>query len=189
MYHLVGSGAARRLELREVQPPSVGQHYSQTRSAVDAGNKERVTPATPLSESIHCNHPVPKVFLWILGVIETNAKLAWVQHQRPSKPHWHYFREKLSRGLLFMQVQERVRRQQGPANAEPVVSHAIKRYSDFNVHETAAVWGDSPPLRKRKTCSECKNLASSCCVCSTNVGLCINCFPKHVITCTRILID
>ena len=189
MYHLVGSGAARRLELRQVQPPSVGQHYSRTRSAVDAGNKERVAPATPLSEALHCNHPVPKVFLWILGVIETNAKLAWVQQQRPSKPHWHYFREKLSKGLLFMQVEERVRRRQGAANAEPVVSHAIKRYSDFNAHETAAVWGESPPIRKRKTCSECKNLASSCCVCSTNVGLCINCFPKHVITCNRIVID
>jgi hypothetical protein len=189
MYHLVGSGAARRLELRQVQPPSVGQHYSQTRSAVDAGNKERVSPATPLSESMHCNHPVPKVFLWILSVIETNAKLAWVRQTRPGKPHWHYFREKLSKGLLFMQVQERVLRRQGAANAEPVVSHAIKRYSDFNAQETAAVWGDRPPLRKRKTCSECHNLATSCCVCSTNVGLCINCFPAHVITRNRILIE
>ena len=86
-------------------------------------------------------------------------------------------------------ARELVRRRQGAANAEPVVSHAIKRYSDFNVHETAAVWGDSPPIRKRKTCSECKTLASYCCVCSTNVGLCINCFPKHVITCTRIVTD
>jgi hypothetical protein len=189
MYHLVGSGAARRLELRQVQPPLVGQHYSRTRSAVDAGNKERVTPATPLSESMHCNHPVPKVFLWILGVVETNAKLAWTRQQRPDKPHWHYFREKLSKSLLFLQVSERVRRRQGPANAAPIVSHAIKRYSSFTAQETAAVWGNSPPLRKRKTCSECHNQATSCCVCSTHVGLCINCFSKHVITMTKADID
>jgi hypothetical protein len=182
MYHLVGSGAARHLELRQVQPPEVGMHYSQTRSAVDAGNKERVTPPIPLSEVMHCNHPVPKVFLFILSVIETNAKLAWAQGQRPTKPHWHYFREKLAKGLLFMQVQERVRRGQGVANAEQVVSHAIKRFSSFTPAETSAVWGNSAPDRKRLRCSECHMVATTCCVCSMNAGLCIKCFPKHVIT-------
>jgi hypothetical protein len=188
MYHLVGSGAARRLELRQVQPPEVGQHYSRTRSAVDAGNKERVSPATPLSESIYCNHPVPKVFLFVLGVLETNAKLAWAQGQRPIKPHWFFFREKLSRSLLFMQAQERVRRRQGAASTAPIVSHALKRYSDFNTQELEAVWGNNPPVRRRKICSECKVLVSSCCVCSTSSGLCMSCFPKHVVNRTRTII-
>jgi hypothetical protein len=189
MYHQVGSGAARRLELRQVQPPEVGQHYSRTRSAVDAGNKERVSPATPLSECIHCAHPVPKVFLFILSVIETNAKLAWAQGQRPTKPHWYFFREKLSRGLLFMQIQERVRRRQSAPIAEPVIAHALKRYADFSTQEVAAVWGDTPPVRRRKYCSGCKFLTSSCCVCSTSSGLCINCFPQHVVNRTRVHVD
>jgi len=189
MYHLVGSGDARRLELRQVQPPEVGVQYSRTRSAVDAGNKERVTPPVPLSEALHCNHPVPKVFLFILAVIETNAKLAWAQGQRPDKPHWHYFREKLAKGLLFMQVQERVRRGQGAASAEHVVSHAIKRFLSFTPAEITAVWGNNPPDRKRLRCSECHHVATTCCVCSTNAGLCIKCFPKHVIKRDTLLID
>jgi len=189
MYHQVGSGAARILELRQVQPPEVGQHYSRTRSAVDAGNKERVSPATPLSESIHCIHPVSKVFLFIIGVIETNAKLAWAQGQLPSKPHWHHFREKLSSGLLFMHIQQRVVRRQGQPIAEAVVSHAIKRYSDFSVAEMSAVWGDSQPVRRRKICSECTKAATSCCICSRNVGLCVQCFPDHMIKVNRVHID
>lgn len=189
MYHLVGSGAARHLELKQVQPPEVGMHYSRTRSAVDAGNKERVSPSLPLSEVLHCNHPVPKVFLFILGVVETNAKLAWTQGQHPAKPHWHYFREKLAKSLLFMHTQARVRRGQGVANAEHVVSHAIKRFSSFTQAETAAVWGHNPPDRKRLRCSECHHVATTCCVCSTNAGLCIKCFPKHVITRDTKLMD
>jgi hypothetical protein len=183
MYHLVGTGVNRRLELRQVQPPEVGVHYSRTRSAVDAGNKERVAPPMPLSEVIPCKHPVPKVFLFILGVIETNAKLAWAQGQRPDKPHWYYFREKLAKGLLFMQVAERVVRNQSRANAEQVVSHAIKRFASFTHDESVAVWGAAQPARKRLRCSECHTPATTCCVCSMNSGLCIKCFANHVITC------
>jgi hypothetical protein len=172
-----------------VQPPEVGQHYSRTRGAVDAGDMERVSPATPLSESIHCNHPVSKVLLFILGVIETNAKLAWAQEQHPAKPDWHYFREKLARGLLFMHVQERARRRQGAQTAETVVIHAIKRYSDFSDAELSAVWANSHPVRRRKTCSECSKCATSCCVCSKNVGLCLRCFPSHVINANRVQVD
>lgn len=183
MYHLVGSGASRRLELREVQPPEVGMHYSATRSAVDAGNKERVSPATPLYDAVRCNHPVPKVFLFILSVIETNAKLAWAQGTHPAQPHWHFFREKLSKSLVFMEVAERVRRDPRGGNAGVIISHALKKFSSFTAQESLAVWGNNPPQRKRKRCTECHISATTCCVCSMNSAVCINCFPMHVRHC------
>jgi hypothetical protein len=65
--------------------------------------------------------------------------------------------------------------------AEPLVSHAIRKYSDFNEAETRTVWGNHPPIRKRSRCSECKSVATTCCVCSISIGLCIKCFPAHVV--------
>jgi broad specificity phosphatase PhoE len=58
--------------------------------------------------------------------------------------------------------------------------HIVKWYSSFTAPEIAAVWGDDRPHRLRKSCTECKKLASSCCICSTARGLCIDCFPAHV---------
>lgn len=71
----------------------------------------------------------------------------------------------------------------------PALDHAVKWYSSFTAPEIAAVWGDDHPHksrkgdrphRLRKSCTECKKLASSCCICSSARGLCIDCFPAHV---------
>jgi hypothetical protein len=35
-------------------------------------------------------------------------------------------------------------------------------------------------------CSECKSLASTCCVCSISIGLCINCFRAHLANSPRV---
>jgi hypothetical protein len=73
--------------------------------------------------------------------------------------------------------------------ASAAVGHVVKWYSSFTAPEIATIWGQDRPQRLRKSCTECKKLASSCCICSSTRGLCIDCFPAHVSKSARLSAD
>jgi hypothetical protein len=181
MYKRVGKKDHTVLELREVQPPQVGMHYSRTRNAVDVANGHRKRPTTELVEAVHCTNPQHKTLLFILACIECNAKLAWQDMGTSGDGDWWTFRTLLVDRLIHVastQVGTRRKREETPPEA---ARHHLVYVSQWSQRDKDLMWPKGLPRHLRGRCSVCNRIVRSVCNCSRTTWLCDRtCFPEHV---------
>jgi hypothetical protein len=184
MYKRIGKKDRTVLELREVQPPQVGMHYSRTRNAVDVVNGHRKRPATELVQAVHCANPQHKTLLFILACIECNAKLAWQDLSPSQSEDWWTFRSLLVDRLIHVaseQAQRRRKRDEPPPEA---ARHHLVYVSQWSKRDKELMWPNGLPAHLRGRCTLCNRIVRSVCNCSRTKWLCDrNCFPEHVAKC------
>jgi hypothetical protein len=181
MYKRIGQAGRTVLQLHEVRPPQVGQHYSATRNAVDLFNGHRKRPKTELVEAVHCNNPAQKTLLFILACLEANAKIAWSRGLNSKCDDWWTFRTSLVEALMHLgssSVGVRRKREDPPS---AVARHFLIFVSDFTDEDKRIMWPQGAPHNERGRCSWCKKICRSVCNCSRTSWVCKrDCFPKHV---------
>jgi hypothetical protein len=181
MYKRIGKRDRTVLQLREVQPPQVGMHYSRTRNAVDVSNGHRKRPSTELVEAIHCTNPQQKVLLFILACVECNSKVMWSQLSSVETKDWWTFRNLLVEKLMYV-ASEQVHLRKKPANPVPqLAKHHLIYVSQWTERDKELMWPNGLPTHLRGRCTGCNRIVRSVCNCSRTTWLCDRtCFPEHV---------
>jgi hypothetical protein len=181
MYKRIGNAGRTVLQLLEVQPPQVGQHYSATRNAVDIHNGHRKRPKTELVQALHCAHPAHKMLLFILACVETNAKIAWSRYSSGKSDDWWTFRSLLVESLIHIGSSSASRPRKRERSPVAVARHYLLFVSDMSDSDKALIWPKGVPHNERGRCALCAKICHSVCNCSRTTWICKRrCFPKHV---------
>jgi len=181
MYKRIGNAGRTVLQLMEVQPPQVAQHYSACRNAVDLHNGHRKRPKTELVETQYCAHPAHKMLLFILASIEANAKIAWSYFSSGRCDDWWTFRSLLVDSLIHIGSSDVVRAKKRERSPAAVARHYLIFVSDMSDADKALIWPKGVPNNERGRCSWCKKICHSVCNCSRCTWICKReCFAKHV---------
>lgn len=184
MYKRIGDKGKTVLQLREVQPPQVGLHYSRTRNAVDLFNAHRKRPKTELVEALYCSNPCQKILLFLFACVETNAKLAWADLSQPQSDDWWTFRSALVDSLVHLASTDVGKRRKRVTSPAPLARHFLVFTSDMSEQDKDLIWPSGRPATQktqRGRCSKCKTVCHSVCNCCRTKWLCKReCFANHV---------
>ncbi len=181
MYKRIGNAGRTVLQLLEVQPPQVGQHYSRTRNAVDLHNGHRKRPKTELVETQYCTHPAQKMLLFFLASVEANAKIAYSLYSSGRSDDWWTFRSLLVESLIHIGSSDIEKHRKRPRSPAAVARHYLVFVSDMSDADKAIIWPQGRPTHERGRCTGCKKICHSVCNCCRTKWICKrDCFAKHV---------